>query len=612
MTGMPRHTILSFAFLAAAPIAAQVPPTPPAARPTPAPQPGAAAPVQRPHPPAPPARARQVEELAERARELSSLMAERAREMAELSGERAREQAERAREQAERAREQAERAREQSALVAEQAREHARIEAERARERALEFSLQGRGRIAPVPPLAPEPWLPSLPPEPPFPYIPVPPSSPWLQGFALRSLPERPPAPWAQGDPADSLYRAAYELMNKGDYRRAAALFKDVPVRFQYSAYAAEAMYWQAHALYRLGSTPDLQEALQVLERLKEKYPSARMRSGHADVKELRVRIAGVLSQRGRGGDEIVRRALTEAQDVCDSEEQQVRAAALNALMQTDPDAAVPLAQKMLAKRDDCSRELRRSAVFLLGNKRDPQSVATLVSVAKGDPSLDVRSSAIEYLGRIPGDESFRALDELARTSNEERIQQVAVRALARHADPRARSGIKALVERNDVNESLRITALDALDPERSTAEDVAWLQSLYGKVQSPRLRSRIINAMARIGGSQNERWFMTLANNENESIEVRREALRRAGPSMDIAALGRLYDQTGQRDIRQEIVRQLGERREGESIDKLADIIRNGTDPQVRQSAVRALANKKDPRAQKALMELLDKPERE
>jgi len=130
--------------------------------------------------------------------------------------------------------------------------------------------------------------------------------------------------------------------------------------------------------------------------------------------------------------------------------------------------------------------------------------------------------------------------------------------------------------------------------------------------VQSPRLRSRIINAMARIGGTQNERWFMTLANNENESIEVRREALRRAGPSMDIAALGRLYDQTGQRDIRQEIVRQLGDRREGESIDKLADVIKNGTDPQVRASAVRALANKKDPRAQKVLMELLDKPERE
>jgi len=79
------------------------------------------------------------------------------------------------------------------------------------------------------------------------------------------------PRAWAQSDPADSLYKAAMDVMNKGDYRKAATLLKEIPVKFQYSQYAAEAMYWQAHALYRVGGTPDLQEALPSLETRKTK-----------------------------------------------------------------------------------------------------------------------------------------------------------------------------------------------------------------------------------------------------------------------------------------------------------------------------------------------------
>ena len=423
----------------------------------------------------------------------------------------------------------------------------------------------------------------------------------------------RPARPWAQSDPADSLYRAAYDALNQGDYRKAAALFKDLPVKFPYSAYAPDAMYWQAHSLYRVGSTPDLREALTILETLRQKYPSARLRNSQNDVAALQTRIAGVMSARGEGGSDIVKRALsTQGAPACDSEDQQVRAAALSALMQTDPTAATDYATKILARKDDCSRELRRSAIFLIGERRDPKTVSTLIGIAKSDPASDVRSVAVSYLSRMPGDEAVAALEDLLKTSDDQQVQREAIRSLARSANPRARAGIKALVERNDANESLRITALDALDQERATSDDVAWLQGLYPKVESTRLRARIISAMARLGGTQNEKWFATLANNENESLEVRIEAMRRAGQSMDVPSLGRLYDQTGQRQIRSEIIRQLGNRKEGETVDKLADIAKNGTDPELRRRAIEALTNKKDERATKVLLSLVDRPEKE
>lgn len=422
-------------------------------------------------------------------------------------------------------------------------------------------------------------------------------------------LSDRPPSAWAQRDPADSMWRAANQVMNKGDYRQAAAMFKQIPVKYQHSAYAADAMYWTAHALYRVGSTPDLQEALQTLEQLKQKYPNSRLRGSQTDVAALQVRIAGVLSSRGQGGSEIVRRALANNANVCDSEQQQVRAAALSALMQTDEAAATEYAQRMLANRDECSEDLRRNAVLLIGNKGAPDAAATLIRVAKTDPAIRVRTTAVQYLGRVSGDQALAALEELARTDTAQQIQREAIRQLARNASPRARNGIKALVENESMNESLRVTALDALDPEHSTQEDVVWLQGMYSKVNSARIKSRIINAMARIGDSQNEAWFTQLANNENEAIDVRVEALRRAGQNMDIAALGKLYDGTGQRSLRYELVRQLNRRREPQALDKLGEIAKNGTDIEVRRRAISYISEKAktDARAQKLLLEILD-----
>ena len=73
-----------------------------------------------------------------------------------------------------------------------------------------------------------------------------------------------------QQEPADSLWRQAREQLNRGDYRRAAALFKDLGQKSSNSAYAAEAPYWQAFALSRIGGTTELQEALALLSPVRE------------------------------------------------------------------------------------------------------------------------------------------------------------------------------------------------------------------------------------------------------------------------------------------------------------------------------------------------------
>jgi len=418
------------------------------------------------------------------------------------------------------------------------------------------------------------------------------------------------PQSWNEQDPADSLYRTAREALNRGDYRRATTLFRDLPVKFPGSSYALDAYYYQALSLYYIGGTTELQDALNALNALeaaRNKFPrSSRTQS---DARTLTTRIAGVLSARGLGGSDIVKKALVNNPGTgCDTEDQSVRSEALNALMQTEPEAALQMAKRILAKRDECSVQLRKSAVWLLGNKRDATATTTLIATAKSDPAVEVRSEAISSLARLPGDDALATLEELARTAHTEPLQRAAVRALTGHSNPKARLGVRSLVEKNDAPESLRLTALDAFDRERSTCDDVSWMRTTYGKVTSNRIRARLASAIGRIGCEGTDTWLAQLAKNEDEPIEVRLSALRQATAQMDIAGISKLYDATAQGQIREELINKLGDRKEPEATDKLIDILKTGTNPQFRRAAINALTRKKDPRTTKLLMDLIDR----
>ncbi len=84
------------------------------------------------------------------------------------------------------------------------------------------------------------------------------------------------PAPWAAEDPADSLYRAARDALNRNDYSRAADLFRKIRDTYPKSQYTPDAYYWEAFALYRRGGTSDLKTALSSLEQQEKKYPKRR------------------------------------------------------------------------------------------------------------------------------------------------------------------------------------------------------------------------------------------------------------------------------------------------------------------------------------------------
>jgi len=74
------------------------------------------------------------------------------------------------------------------------------------------------------------------------------------------------------------------------------------------------------------------------------------------------------------------------------------------------------------------------------------------------------------------------------------------------------------------------------------------------------------------------------------------------------VADLGRMYDAADSRSMREQIISALASRKEPEATDKLIEIAKSGTDPDMRRLAINYLSRRNDPRTTKLLMELIEK----
>lgn len=498
-------------------------------------------------------------------------------------------------------------------------REAQRIAAQDARD-AQRFAFDAARSIAPMEAMAP--MMPMTPMAPMAPMAPMPAMSAYdVDRFDHLVA----PAGWAKGDPADSAYRVAREVLNKGDWGRAARLFADIAKSYPQSVYQNQAVYYEAYARYKIGTTDELRSAAKTLEPLAMRtapqssssqqgqianfYDSRR--TNDSDIRELYTRINGTLAQ--RGDSDAAAKVAKFAQaggSTCDQEDLQVRTEALNALSQMDPTQALPMLRRVLDKKDECSAPLRRNAAFILGRRNDTESAALLMQVAKSDPNTSVRTEAINYLARVPGDNGLNALEDMLKTEQDERIQRAAVRALMSSDNQRARTTMRALIDRKDAPMGLRIEAINSINSDRATTDDAAYLRGLFGKAENDQMKNAIVNAVSRIAGAENDQWVMGIARNTGESSSVRSNALSRLSrsPTLTTADLSKLYDASSESfDMRQRIISMLGNRKDPESTDKLIDIVRNSTVLNNRTQAINALQSKKDPRATQALMDVLD-----
>lgn len=422
---------------------------------------------------------------------------------------------------------------------------------------------------------------------------------------AAESFRTVPPVALFPGDSADSLYRIARKALNDGDYGRAARIFEQIADDYGESAYAGDALYWRAFALYRRSGTDDLHDALSSLDDQRSRYPKAATRG---DASALETRIRGELAKRGEAQAAAeIHKAADSATEGCPSDDDDMRVAALNALMQMDAEQALPVLKKVLARRDDCSESLRRKAVFLVSQKHNDESSNILLDVARSDPSADVRGQAIFWLGQVPGDRSVALLDSVLRSTKDEELQRKAIFALSQHPGEQAGRILRDLVTRKDLPEEMRGRVILALAQMRGGAGDVGYLRQLFPSLESERLKERVIMAVAQRGSEENRSWLLDIATDSKQDIELRKKALFWAGQGgLPIADLASMYGRLSDKELKEQVIFVLSQRRESAAIDKLIDIARHDSDVDLRKKAIFWLGQRNDPRVRQLLEEII------
>jgi HEAT repeat protein len=375
-----------------------------------------------------------------------------------------------------------------------------------------------------------------------------------------------PALPQSQSEQADALYGRARRALDDKNYEEASKLFDSFLTRFPRSVYTPDALYWKGFALYRSGSLEAAQAALEVQA---QRFPNAATR---ADAEPLLILIKG---ERAKRGDSTSRREVDVAASRGDGcGDMEVRIAALDALQQMDAERVLPLLRRVLARRDECSKQLRKNALFILAQKGGIERDKLLLEIAKSDPNPSVRKDAVFYLGQAKGDAAIDALEEILLRGDDAGVRSDALFALAQMNNDRARKILEQTAMTDGAPMQLRKDAMFHIASRQSTATN---------------------------------KWLVAMITNAKAPPEMRKDAVfylaqQKADASDDIAAV---YDGSLPSQLKKDMLFYIGQRKDDASLLKLIAIAKSDPNMELRKDALFYLAQSKDPRALKALEEL-------
>ncbi len=415
-------------------------------------------------------------------------------------------------------------------------------------------------------------------------------------------------------DPTDSLWRAARGALNRGDYTSAANLYGDLMRRYPSSTRAADALYWAAFALYKTDDAANLDRARSLLVTQERRYPkAATLRDGDALLARIQTALAkqgdqqaaiwlAQQAQRARGADTTPTHGC-----VSGDEDDDLRLAALNGLLQMDAANAVPILRQVLARRDACSQPLRRKAVFLVSQKHTSETEDILLDVVQHDPDSECREQAVFWLSQVSTERAVNMLDSILRGSGDGALRDKAIFALSQQHSPRAGDILRRYAENPNAPSDAREKAIFWLGQQHSS-ENAAFLRGLYAQLGDADLKDKVLFSLSQMGGADNGRWLMEIALNEHERIEQRKKALFWAGQrEADLAQLTALYDRVQNSEMKEQLIFVYAQRHEAAAVDKLLDIAKREQDKELRKKAIFWLGQSHDPRAGQFLLEIIN-----
>ena len=199
-------------------------------------------------------------------------------------------------------------------------------------------------------------------------------------------------------DPGEVKYQGGMKALDAKQWQNAIELFGEVPHN---GARADGALYWRAYALNKLGRR---KEALAAIAQLQKEYAGSRWVN---DSKALEIEV------RQAAGQSVSPEAETD---------EDIKLIAINSLMNTDPERAIPLLEGVLKGNHPLKH--KQQALFVLLQTGSPRARQIAVEYAKNSSDPELQKKAIEDLGLFGGPEALKTLSEIYASTTDARVKQ--------------------------------------------------------------------------------------------------------------------------------------------------------------------------------------------
>lgn len=372
-------------------------------------------------------------------------------------------------------------------------------------------------------------------------------------------------------DRDQELYEDGREALDEDRYDRAASAFDELARRNGPQTDAA--LYWEAYAQNRQGKRD---AALATLAELKHRFPQSRWQK---DAAALEIE---------------VRQRTGQAPHPETQSDEDLKMLAIQGLMNSDPERALPLLEKVL--NGTGTPKEKSKALFVIAQSGSPEARQILGRIASGQSNPDLQRKAVEYLGMFGGEDSHKILADVYAKSSDDGLKRAILRSYMVSGDKNALFS----AAKSEKSESLRGEAIRQL----GLVHGVDELQQLYKAETSTAVRRDILQASFLAGDSSR----LVQAATSEKDPELRRTAVRNLGliNSPDSAqALKTIYSKDADVSVRREVINAYFIQNNAAG---LVAIARSEKNPELKREAVSKLALMHNKEATDYLMEILQK----
>ncbi len=202
------------------------------------------------------------------------------------------------------------------------------------------------------------------------------------------------------------------------------------------------------------------------------------------------------------------------------------------------------------------SVEVRKEAADAIGESTDSDALALLQNLYRSVSHREVKRELLDAIsGDRPEERAVNFLIEIAEREPDRELRKEAVEGLGEKTDSRSLQALEKIAGDSDAGSELQRAAVEAIG-ERPEDEALPLLKKIAKTHPGTEVRREAIERLGELPGQTS--FLVELARNDAENLEVRREAIEAIAESRNaeaISTLKQLYAAVTNRELKQEII---------------------------------------------------------